>query len=456
MRQKLPSLIIPVYLFACLLLGGSAQAVWGNLLLQLSGLAILLWAVATPKPMALAPHARPLVWLFVLLAALFALQLVPLPSAVWTALPGRAVVARDLQLLGLPLAAMPLSLDPYGTWSAALQLIPPAAIIAGIVRLGAFRVSWLIAALALGAIGGVLLGAAQVASPDSLTSPFYLYNEVNFGTATGFFANANHMGSLLLCTIPFLVAAIGRSLGTRGRSSRQGQGVVITAASALIVVLVGIALNRSLAVWMLTLPVLAASTIVVVRSRGVRVALIAIAATAVIAAPLVLRFATASSDASNAISIASRQEMSRLTLLAISENMPLGSGIGTFVRLYPQQEAAGAVGSTFVVHAHNDYFEVALEAGVPGLILLALFLLWFAGRSFAVWRGEAPEYYARAASIAAAALLLHSFVDYPLRTSALAGVFAMCVALLAEPRSLQRRRSSSSEDGQPAARHLSL
>ena len=41
---------------------------------------------------------------------------------------------------------------------------------------------------------------------------------------------------------------------------------------------------------------------------------------------------------------------------------------------------------------------------------------------------------ARAATITIALLLAHSFVDYPLRTNALMGLFAFCCALLVAPR----------------------
>jgi hypothetical protein len=42
--------------------------------------------------------------------------------------------------------------------------------------------------------------------------------------------------------------------------------------------------------------------------------------------------------------------------------------------------------------------------------------------------------FARAASIASAAVLVHSSVDYPLRTGAISACFAMCLALLVERR----------------------
>jgi len=41
------SSVAPAYLLACLILGGSAQGIWQNTLLQLAGLGIIAWAAAT-------------------------------------------------------------------------------------------------------------------------------------------------------------------------------------------------------------------------------------------------------------------------------------------------------------------------------------------------------------------------------------------------------------------------
>ena len=46
MASALRQAVAPVYLFLCLMLGGSAQGIWGNALLQLIGLAIIAWSAA--------------------------------------------------------------------------------------------------------------------------------------------------------------------------------------------------------------------------------------------------------------------------------------------------------------------------------------------------------------------------------------------------------------------------
>ena len=89
------------------------------------------------------------------------------------------------------------------------------------------------------------------------------------------------------------------------------------------------------------------------------------------------------------------------------------------------------VTSTYVNHAHNDYAELALETGVPGVAVLIAFPGWWGAAAWRAWRSAEAGPYARAASIASAAILVHSLVDFPLRTAAIGACFAMCLALLA-------------------------
>ena len=102
-------------------------------------------------------------------------------------------------------------------------------------------------------------------------------------------------------------------------------------------------------------------------------------------------------------------------------------------------------------HAHNDYLELILELGLPGAVLIAAFLAWWAVAAWRAWRYPDAGPFARAASIATAALLAHSLVEFPLRTAALSACFAMGLALLVE----RRPRATERADLRPA-RHLEL
>jgi O-antigen ligase len=350
-------------------------------------------------------------------------------------LGGRAAFAAGYAVLGLPTPAFPLSLTPYAAADTLLALIPPLAVFCAMVRLKAYRVSWLVAALATGTFLGILLGALQVAGSDPTSASWYLYAESSFGVATGFFANANHMATLLVITLPFLAALLASA---RRGSVQRYSGLFAIVAGAALVIVVGILLNRSIAGYVLALPVLAASALLILSSRSVlRRWVIALAGVFLVGAVAALasssiRGQSFGLDAAN--SVQSREEILKTTGAALRDFLPLGSGLGSFRQVYAAYEDHDRVTSTYVIHAHNDYAEIALETGVPGIMVLIVFLVWWAAAVSRVWRSAEAGPYARAASIASAAILVHSLVDFPLRTAAISACFGMCLALLADRR----------------------
>ena len=443
----------PTYLFLCLIAGGSSQGVWANMVLQLLALGILAWAAAAPAPPKLSRPARHLFVIALAALAVIVLQLIPLPPSVWRILGGREALASGYSVLGIPVPSLPLSVAPYDTVATLLTLLPPLAMLCVILRLQAYRASWLAVAILAGTFAGILLGVLQVSSGAPENSPWYLFPETNWGFATGFFANANHMATLLMVSLPMLAALVAAA--RRGSMQRYSSFMAVGAGAALVVI-VGIVLNRSLAGYLLALPVIAASALIVLpRRRGLQRGTIIFAGILLVGAVGALESSSIrpngfSSEA--ALSVQSREEILETTVAASRDFLPLGSGLGTFRRVYDLFENADRVTTTYVVHAHNDYAELLLETGLPGLILIFLFLLWWVA---AVWRGwRSPEVapYARAASIASAAILAHSLVDFPLRTTAIASLFAMCLALLAD----RREPVASSKSDLRPTRHVSI
>ena len=426
------SAVAPLYLFACLILGGSAQGIWQNMVLQLAGVGIMLWAVVAAGAEPLPSYAKRLFALVAIAVLVVVLQLPPLPPAIW-AHGVRSRIAEGFLLLGQPLPSLPISLTPYESFSTLLCVIPALALFCAMTRLKAYRPSWLAAALLAGTFAGILLGALQVAAP---ASPWYLYPETNRGSAVGFFANADHMANLLVITLPFIAAwaAAGRT-----SAMQRYSGLLIILAAASMVLLVGILLNGSLAGYTLAVPVIAASLLIILRSsKRLRVFVAVLAAVSVIAA--IGALATSSIGGTRigqhaSSSVQSRKQILATTTEAIGDYMPFGSGLGSFLRVYRTYESPDTVSNEYVIHAHNDYAELVLELGVAGIVLIVLFLAWWIVAVVSVWRGGAASPFACAASIASAALLVHSLVDFPLRTAALSACFAMCLALLGERRS---------------------
>lgn len=432
MADRARQAVAPAYLFLCLILGGSAQGIWANMLLQLVGIAMIAWAAASSER-PVSGGARRLLVIALLGLAVIALQLVPLSPSLWPALGGRQALADNYALLGVPVPALPLSLTPYETLASLLALLPSLAILCAMLRLRAYRGSWLTVALLAGTFAGILLGALQVASSEPTMSPWYLYPETNFQFAVGFFANANHMATLLVITLPFLAALLAAA---RGGNVQRYSALLALVAGAALVVVVGIVLNRSLAGYVLALPVMAASLLILMPARSplrlwtvVVGGLCLVGALGALESSSIRTGTTVHQEAES--SVESREAILSTTLAAVRDFLPLGTGAGSFRRVFALYENHDEVTSTYVNHAHNDYAEIALETGVPGVAVLILFLAWWGAAAWRAWRSAEAGPYARAASIASAAILVHSLVDFPLRTAAIGACFAMCLALLA-------------------------
>lgn len=433
MRESVRHAIGPGYLLACLLLGGSAQGAWQNMVLQLVGIVILAWAAAAPASDPFPARGKALLLIAIAAVAVVILQLIPVPPSIW-AHGNRVAIADGFRLLGKQLPPLPISLDPAASLSALLCVIPPLALFCAMARLRAYRPSWIAAAILIGAVAGIALGALQVANPQA-GAPWYLYSETNVGSAVGFFANSNHMATLLVMSLPFVAAVAS---GARGKNVQGYYALVTVLAGLTFVLLVGLALNGSLAGYGLAIPVVAASLVILLPSRSRwRNALMVIAIVALIAAVAGLATTGIGSrkvDNDAATSVQSRKEILQTTAKALGDSMPWGTGLGSFVRVYPLYENLDRVTNEYVVHAHNDYVEVALELGVAGIVLILAFLGWWGAAVAAGWRANPTAPYARAATIASAAVLVHSLVDFPLRTAAIAACFAACCGLLTDRR----------------------
>ncbi len=453
MSEKLRNLVVPGLLLACLLLGGSPQGIWRNLILQLAGLAVIAWALLASRRSHPTSAGRLLLWLCGLWFALVLLQLIPLPPEVWSALPGRAPAVEGYDLRGEALPWLPVSLAPAATLAILPLMAVPLGIIAAIVVLGVYRSRWTIGALVIGTGISVLLGAVQLSQGGP-----YLYDTYNMGKATGLFANSNHQATLLLATLPFLGALIGlqqqRAAGQRQRQS-AAVGRLVIALGAVAVVLLGIILNGSMAGLALLLPVLVATLAVALPAAGRAPKVLAGSGVVLMICALVA-LAAFTDAGSNATSVSTRSDIYRITLQAIRDTFPAGTGLGTFEDYYRLYENPALVDSFFVNHAHSDPLEWVLETGLLGILLLGAFLLWWGTRVVRLWRAAQSDLIALAATIASGAILAHSLVDYPLRDAAIQAVFAVSLAFMAEPRTHAGGRRSRSRGEDRAPRHGTL
>lgn len=421
--------------------GGALPAHWPAAITQLSSLPLLCLAIAKLAQVQLPPAARFAVALLAAIAAVPLLQLVPLPPALWTMLPGRGQIADMYAEAGIALPWLSISLDPGATWRTALTLIAGAAIFLSTLLLDrrARRRATLI--LIVFGFFSVIMGLSQAARGQE---------------ALGLFANRNHQAALLYCVLPFTAAwAVGSVADRRPQ-------LMVSLALCLIVfvsLMLGIGLSRSRGGLLISsLTVIASMSLAgtLGGEAGPRRVRMIVAIAAAVGVLLIVQFAllrilprleTGLEDA--------RWEFARITFGAALQYLPFGSGIGTFEPVYASHQTLNDIADYFVNHAANDFVELWLEGGLLALGVLIAFLAWLTWTTIGMWRATASGRMsaldgaiARAAAIAVVALLIHSALDFPLRTTSISVVFAFACALLVpaldsdERRRMRRRRST--------------
>jgi O-antigen ligase len=377
-------------------------------------------------------------------------QLIPLPPELWRNLPGHGTVADAYRAAEIAPPWLPISLAPGATWDALLGVVSPAAVFIATLTLDTGGRRMLAAAILAVVLVSVGLGMLQLIG--GAESPLRIYAITNPGSAVGFFANRNHLGSFLATSLPLAACLAARWAG-RGRAR-----VLFWLAAGLgfaLVVAVGVATTGSRAGLLLVVIGAAGSVLVALRARAKTPsplwrfsALVAPAIFALLAGGIVLLAIDPAAE--HALEQRTGPELRFSLNPGVAQAglvfAPLGSGVGSFATVYQMFEPVEAMGPAFVNHAHDDFIEVWLEAGVAGVALIAAFLAWWVA---ATWR-VVQDGRTRAAALSLAGslvvgmLLIHSLVDYPLRTPALLTLFAFaCGLIVPEPRAPTDRSSST-------------
>jgi O-antigen ligase len=259
--------------------------------------------------------------------------------------------------------------------------------------------------------------------------------------------------------IPFVAVLISRLGGQfRTGDAYLAQGVML--ATVLLVLVAGLAAAGSMAGYVLVLPVIMASIPIALHGGislriflGLLVAILCLgfAAFYVAGSPMLAAGIGTTDFGSGPLSRV--DSWSRATTMA-RDYFPAGAGVGAFRDAFAAYEDPLLVSDFFVVHAHNDYLEVIVELGLPGLLLIVGVLGWWAVMTFVIWRRplEEGQRTRKAASIAVAVVLLHSLVDSPARTEAIACLAAFCLGLMAVSPAKRAARSTPVT----AHRHIEL
>ncbi len=377
------------------------------------------------------------------------LQLVPLPESLWRELPIHDLAARALSAAGINHPSGPLSLAPNLTWVSLLSTLPPLAIFLSVLLLNRNERRIVILVLLVCGVLNAIFGLVQ--SAQNSESAFYFYPGMIAGDATGFFKNRNHFAAQMYALLPFAASMVVNSLNLSSRSSRRGKIIndylsLFLGLSCVFIFIATCIFARSRAgvvvlmvaiVWILFLP---DWKNIKFRGKDSGKSLYLKALGAFLGISVLFSLEYAFYRVMNRFEVDSffgaRQEVAHNTLETAIKALPYGTGLGTFQKIYAVVEPVeNVLPHKFINRAHNDYLEFFLETGAAGLLILAIFLFWYGAHVWNAWRqasaNNLDQYLTRASCITIGLLLLHSFVDYPLRTHVMMGLFALSCALLA-------------------------
>lgn len=447
-------------LFANIVLGGGTRVGYlADVVLQLISIPFLLAALwmwldrlhAGGRRPSLTPELALGAGMAVVGLAIALAQLVPLfgPPG-WGGLSQRIVAAGGRPLAGVASTGSS-SVDPSISLAALPAVLPTLALFLLVGLLGTEQRLRLVGWAVVFSLLPLAMGVIQVSQGPG--SPLRFFQFGHSTEAVGFFANRNHFAAQLYVTlmlgIAWFVARGEGVLAPRTPNPRKLQWLAQTL-GFLLLILAGIALARSRAGILLT--VLAAGAFVAIapavaailrgrrdRARGSR-GLVFIAVTALLLLVGQLgadRFLTRFDEG---VLDQIRLKLNARTAEMVVDALPFGTGLGTFPQVYSVYDDPDDLRSDYVNRAHDDWLELPLETGLAGIALIGLFLGWYGLRLYRLWLrpapGEAPGQLIlpQCASLAVLLLLLHSVVDYPLRTATLLAYFALCCALMVPAR----------------------
>lgn len=423
--------LLGVMLALCWLAGGASRAdVIGQMVVRGGAWAVLIIALLfcplpTWRPIR---GAAILVLLVVLLAAI---QLIPLPPGVWQALPGRAMFSEAAAASGQAQPWRPWAIAPARAANALGSLIVPVVtlLLAGGLNNRGTRA---LVPMVLGFVVAAMLVGLLQAAGGGLSNPLINYTH---GEVSGIFANRNHFA--LFLAMGCLLAPVWAFDRREAVGWRAPLALGLVLLFALTILASGSRAGMALGALAIVLGAwLSRTGISRTLRRAPRWAGPALLATAVL---VVLGFVALAVLAGRAESI------NRVLALDTADDMrsralptvwamigtyfPFGSGLGGFDPLFRVHEPFALLKPTYFNHAHNDFLEIVLDAGVPGLLLLLAGIAWWGWASVSAWRSRATL--SQLGSALILLVLIASAFDYPARTPTIMAMLSLAAVWLA-------------------------
>lgn len=377
------------------------------------------WATLRRNPGPLAASAA--------VFGLILLQLIPLPPSLWAVLPGHDAYAAIAEASGTA-GWRPLGLTPDLTLNALGALLPAFAAGLAALYLDTRSRQRLVMTLIAVTVISASLGLVQLAvGGDAL----HLFRQSSENAPVGLFANRNHQAVLMASALPMTGAIAGLKL----REGVNRALVTSVAGSIAALFLFALVLTAS-RMGLLLAAIGVAGAAMALRASGQRFLPKSARGWTVGVVILVLVNTTLLAARGGAIARLihpdpggeTRGAMLAPLIKTARAFLPLGSGFGSFDSVFRRFEPDAQLSTIYMNQAHNEPLQLAIEGGVPALILLAIFCWWWARTAVRAARSResATRRTLAVAAIAATVILMaSSLVDYPLRTPLLGALFAI-------------------------------
>lgn len=424
-----------------ILFGGSAQFfLISDLVTRLAALCMIVLIAVSGSDLKPSKAASAF---FFLAVAIPVIQLVPIPYELWKRLPGMAESARLLEAVSSTQAMRAVSIAPSRTLDSLLFMVIPLAGFLFGYRSDIREVKLLSFVLVLTAVLSATIGSLQLIAGDKMD--LYPYRVTNEGSAVGIFANRNHQALFLMIGAVFSLRIANFHQNEKMRTIVRFFLFVMLSAGALLtqsragalLLVMALVLIFIAARFLKALPLYIPSSrmefvsISAVLALGVMVLLI-------VGGPVADRLSQSLDEPFN------RFDGIVIATSALSDFWLTGSGMGTFEWLAPSYEDQAALTFAYWNHAHNDWLQLLAESGAAGGLLMLLVGYFIQARVKNIVRtrsDDAERYpYLILAFICIMLALIHSLVDYPLRTASISFVIFWCAGMIDASHVRSKRR----------------
>jgi len=428
-EERLPAILLLIFFAAlCVAGGASREDVLAQAVIRAVAIIVILAQVLLGRLPAISRY-RACVWLLGSMIALAAVQLVPLPPVIWTALPGRTLIASS------PLGAAgwrPMSVVPDAGWNSLFSLLVPLSILVLLSSLEVRtvrRVQYVLMGTVMFSALLALLQAAGIAPDNPL---------INGSTTdyAGIFANRNHQALFLAIGI-VATWLWGFQYGGGLRNRRPWLATAVVLLLLISILVTGSRSGAALG----ALAVIAGPLVARPKSAKRRERKIVAFAWPTISAAmiggvllLVMYFGRALSvDRAASLDLQNDFRVRSLpTVWQIARTyFPFGAGLGSFDPVFRQAEPFVLLEPTYFNHAHNDFLETVIETGIFGPVILLVALMWLVRQMISSSsRSRDGMRMGRLGGVAIGLVLVGGISDYAARTPMIMAVIVVAACWL--------------------------